>query len=187
MTGLAEGIIRLHASDNVVIALSDLAKGACPAGLDIPLPAAVPRGHKIAAGAIAQGQNVLRYGQIIGQALQDIPAGAHIHSHNLGMGPHSTDYAIGYNAAVGQYSIAGTGAAALAEGTDLLSGVETLKFSDGKPYKERLAASTTTVLIRGESGTGKELIAQAIHHTTPRARAAPAVPSTAAPPPTTTT
>jgi altronate hydrolase/galactarate dehydratase len=98
MTGLAEGIIRLHASDNVVIALSDLAKGACLDGLDIPLPAAVPRGHKIATRTIAIGETVLRYGQIIGQATQEIAPGAHVHSHNLGMGPHSTDYAIGTEA-----------------------------------------------------------------------------------------
>jgi altronate dehydratase len=55
----------------------------------------VPRGHKIAARAIAKGEEVIRYGQIIGQATEDIAAGAHIHSHNLGMGPHSSDYAIG--------------------------------------------------------------------------------------------
>ena len=34
---------------------------------------------------------------------------------------------------------------------------------------ERVAATSTTVLIRGESGTGKELIAQAIHYNSTRA------------------
>ena len=33
----------------------------------------------------------------------------------------------------------------------------------------KVAASTTTVLIRGETGTGKELIAGAVHHNSPRA------------------
>ncbi len=82
--------IRLHAADNVVIALADLAPGVV-AGLTLPGP--VPRGHKIAAAAIAKGQNVIRYGQIIGIAACDIEAGAHIHSHNLGMGGHDLDYA----------------------------------------------------------------------------------------------
>lgn len=34
---------------------------------------------------------------------------------------------------------------------------------------ERVAPTDATVLIRGESGTGKELVAQAIHHLSPRA------------------
>lgn len=92
---MAENIIRLNGADNVVIALADLAAGAHPPGLDGPLVAPVPRGHKIAARAIAAGEVVIRYGQIIGQATVDIPAFSHIHSHNLGMGPHSDDYAIG--------------------------------------------------------------------------------------------
>jgi altronate hydrolase/galactarate dehydratase len=95
---MADAVIRLHAIDNLVIALTDLPKGATPAGLGVTLPGAVPRGHKIAACAIAKGETVLRYGQSIGQATEDIPAGGHIHSHNLGMGPHSTDYAIGEHA-----------------------------------------------------------------------------------------
>jgi altronate hydrolase/galactarate dehydratase len=95
---MAEGFIRLHPEDNVVIALADLAAGAAPAGLGGALIQAVPRGHKIAARAIAAGERVVRYGQIIGQATADIPALAHVHSHNLGMGPHSDDYAIGRDA-----------------------------------------------------------------------------------------
>jgi altronate dehydratase len=85
--------IRLHPSDNVVIAMADLPVGVAVEGH--VLKAAVPRGHKVAVADIVAGGLVLRYGQIIGQALADIPAGAHVHTHNLGMGPHSTDYAIG--------------------------------------------------------------------------------------------
>lgn len=33
---------------------------------------------------------------------------------------------------------------------------------------EKVASTSTTVLVRGESGTGKELVAQAIHHHSPR-------------------
>jgi altronate hydrolase/galactarate dehydratase len=92
---MADGAIRLHGSDNVVIALQDLAAGAVVEAVPTPLPGAVPRGHKIATRVIATGEQVIRYGQIIGQATADIPAGAHVHSHNLGMGAHSSDYAIG--------------------------------------------------------------------------------------------
>jgi altronate hydrolase/galactarate dehydratase len=92
---MAGGIIRLNSMDNVVIALADLPAGAQPEGLDGPLAQAVPRGHKIATRPIAEGELVIRYGQIIGQATAPIAAFSHVHSHNLGMGPHSDDYAIG--------------------------------------------------------------------------------------------
>lgn len=95
---MADASIRLHAADNLVIALTDLATGATVPGVPVPLPGPVPRGHKVATRALRAGETVLRYGQSIGQATEDIPAGGHIHSHNLGMGPHSTDYAIGTQA-----------------------------------------------------------------------------------------
>ena len=85
--------IRLHATDNVIIALKDLTAGAILPDLAEPLQHAIPRGHKIATTAIAPGQNVLRYGQIIGVATAPIAAGDHIHTHNLGMGTHELDYA----------------------------------------------------------------------------------------------
>ncbi len=85
--------IRLHRSDNVAVALQDLAAGSevpdCPA----PLRTLIKRGHKIALAPIATGANVLRYGQIIGIATRDIQPGDHVHTHNLGMGAHDRDYA----------------------------------------------------------------------------------------------
>ncbi len=42
-----------------------------------------PRGHKIARKAIAAGDPVIKYGEIIGRAKQDIAAGEWVHSHNL--------------------------------------------------------------------------------------------------------
>ncbi|MCV6587026.1 MAG: altronate dehydratase family protein [Marinibacterium sp.] len=84
-------VVRLSPADNVVIALQALEAGDAPLGA--PLPDAIPRGHKIAAAPIRAGENVIRYGQIIGQALTDIAPGAHVHVHNLGMGEHHQDYA----------------------------------------------------------------------------------------------
>ncbi|MEV8466903.1 altronate dehydratase family protein [Fluviibacterium sp. DFM31] len=86
-------VIRLSPQDNLVVALADLPQGVLIDGLDIGLPQPVARGHKICTQAIAAGENVLRYGQIIGQAKAAIAPGDHIHTHNLGMGDHHQDYA----------------------------------------------------------------------------------------------
>lgn len=49
----------------------------------------IPAGHKVAVRAIAEAAPVRKYGEVIGVALRDIPPGAHVHLHNLGVGPHS--------------------------------------------------------------------------------------------------
>ena len=46
----------------------------------------IPPGHKVALKAVAEGDEVRRYGQIIGFATKDIAVGAHVHSHNLSVG-----------------------------------------------------------------------------------------------------
>jgi altronate hydrolase len=43
----------------------------------------VPPGHKVAVRAIAVGEPVRRYGQVIGHATKPISPGQHVHSHNL--------------------------------------------------------------------------------------------------------
>ena len=98
MTAKPDAAIRLHADDNVLIALRDLPAGTQVPGLAAALPGPVPRGHKLASAPIAAGARVIRYGQIIGEAKQAIPAGAHVHSHNLGMGAHDQDYAFATDA-----------------------------------------------------------------------------------------
>lgn len=85
--------IRLHPDDNVDIALADLPDGAESLGYRVCEP--VKRGHKIANRAVAAGQNILRYGQIIGAATCDIAQGAHVHVQNLAMAEHEQDYAFG--------------------------------------------------------------------------------------------
>ncbi|MDH3264284.1 MAG: altronate dehydratase family protein, partial [Paracoccaceae bacterium] len=96
--GAKDAAIRLHSDDNVLIALQDLHAGATVPGLDVGLPAPVPRGHKLALRAIAAGEQVIRYGQTIGAAKEAIAAGAHVHTHNLGMGDHDQNYAFATDA-----------------------------------------------------------------------------------------
>jgi hypothetical protein len=43
----------------------------------------VPSGHKIALRPIHVGDAVIKYGSPIGLATAEIPAGAHVHTHNL--------------------------------------------------------------------------------------------------------
>lgn len=88
--------IRLHPDDNVDIALADLTAGAKTAGYLVVDGA--KRGHKIANQAIQAGENIRRYGQIIGAATADIAQGAHVHVHNLAMADHAQDYAFGMQA-----------------------------------------------------------------------------------------
>jgi altronate dehydratase len=84
--------IRLHPEDDVEIALADLRPGAVTAS-GVTLNEPVPRGHKVAVHAISPGALVRRYGQIIGAATVEIPAGAHVHVQNLAMSDHPEDYA----------------------------------------------------------------------------------------------
>ncbi|GGL63144.1 UxaA family hydrolase [Wenxinia marina] len=86
--------IRLHPSDDVLVALHDLPEGA-DLGDGVTAAERIPSGHKVATRAVAAGRPVRKYGQIIGAATADIAAGAHVHVHNLGMGAHKQDYGYG--------------------------------------------------------------------------------------------
>lgn len=46
----------------------------------------IPEGHKVAIELIKNGQKVMKYGQVIGIATQDILPGQHVHLHNLKSG-----------------------------------------------------------------------------------------------------
>lgn len=78
--------VRLHPRDNVAVARVPI-----PAGVELDIGGvrvdareAIPAGHKIAICEIGAGEMVERYGQAIGRAKQNIVAGAHVHTHNLG-------------------------------------------------------------------------------------------------------
>ena len=60
-------------------------------------------GHKVATRPIPKGAPVIKFGQIIGYATDDIPAGAHVHVHNCAMGEHDQNYQIGVDYRPVQY------------------------------------------------------------------------------------
>jgi altronate hydrolase len=86
--------IRLHPDDDVLIARQQLLSGTSVEG--IPVKGLIPAGHKIATHAIAPGEPVRRYNQIIGFASKPIAAGEHVHTHNLDMGPNKGDFGRDY-------------------------------------------------------------------------------------------
>jgi altronate hydrolase len=76
-------VIRIHADDNVVIARRQLLGGTVLESEGVTVAGLVPPGHKIATRAIAAGEPVRRYGQVIGSATLAIAPGQHVHVHNL--------------------------------------------------------------------------------------------------------
>ena len=76
--------IRLHPADDVLIARAQLVSGAQVE--NIIVKGLIPPGHKVASRALATGDAVRRYNQIIGFASRPIAAGEHVHTQNLDMG-----------------------------------------------------------------------------------------------------
>jgi len=89
--------LRLHPDDDVAIALIPLPPGRPVQvdGVQVRPAAAIGPGHKLALRAVAAGQPVRRYGQVIGFATTPIAAGDHVHSHNLAVGSMRQAYEFG--------------------------------------------------------------------------------------------
>jgi altronate hydrolase len=89
--------IHLRPDDNVAVAARPLAAGSDVRvnGFQVVLGSRIGTGHKLAVKPIAKGEAVRKYGQIIGFASQDIPAGSHVHVHNVSAGAFDRDYAYG--------------------------------------------------------------------------------------------
>ena len=78
-------MVRITPLDMVAVALKPLQKGdtAGYGGGSITLKDDLPMGHKAALRDIRKGEAVIKYGYPIGEATEDIPAGGHVHTHNL--------------------------------------------------------------------------------------------------------
>jgi altronate hydrolase len=91
--------VRIHAADNVVIARQQLLGGTVLADEGgLVVLGLVPPGHKLATRAIAQGEPVRRYDQVIGHASQPISPGQHVHSHNLAFSNFERAHEVGAGA-----------------------------------------------------------------------------------------
>ncbi len=78
-------IIKIHALDNLAVALAPLAKGTALVvdGVSITTLEDIPSGHKVALSAQKKGDNAMKYGFAIGHFTEDVAAGAWVHTHNV--------------------------------------------------------------------------------------------------------
>jgi len=73
--------------DNVAVVTAEAKAGdvlELADGTEVRAAEAIPRGGKVALAPIAAGEIVIRYGEEIGLATEDIATGQHVHTHNLG-------------------------------------------------------------------------------------------------------
>ena len=82
--------IKVHLADIVATVIQPVQAGETvtwsqPDGQLGQLTAAeqLPCYHKLALQPIAKGEQVIKYGQVIGIATQDIPQGGWVHTHNI--------------------------------------------------------------------------------------------------------
>ncbi len=81
--------IVLNRKDNVATALKDLRAGeealiGVPDTTDrIRVREDIPYGHKFAIQSIEKGEEILKYGEVIGRATRAIMSGAHAHIQNI--------------------------------------------------------------------------------------------------------
>jgi altronate hydrolase len=89
--------IVLNPADDVAIAKKEIPAGTVleDAGGRIEVRQDIRPGHKVARHARARGEEVRRYGQVIGFATADIVMGDHVHTQNLAVGDLQRDYEIG--------------------------------------------------------------------------------------------
>ena len=77
--------IKISPSDNVAIAVTDIPQGATVsvsgAG-ELVATQEIPLGHKVSLVPITKGAGIIRYGEVICTAGEDISLGEWVHLHN---------------------------------------------------------------------------------------------------------
>ena len=83
--GKSSKLLRIHREDNVLIVVRPIRPGDRDVldGREVLFAQDIAIGHKVAAREIKAGEKVYKCGVPIGSAKEPIPAGGHIHLHNL--------------------------------------------------------------------------------------------------------
>jgi altronate hydrolase len=81
----ANKVLKIYPTDSVAVAIEPLVKGEVVevAGKPLAVVTDVPAGHKVALADLEPGAPVIKYGYPIGAAKEPIPAGSHVHAHNI--------------------------------------------------------------------------------------------------------
>ena len=81
--------IVIKRQDNVATAIRDIEEGKmATVGIEddtliVRAIQPIPLGHKLALRRMQSGEEILKYGTVIGRATQDIQVGEHVHVHNV--------------------------------------------------------------------------------------------------------
>jgi altronate dehydratase small subunit len=89
---MSKKAIQIDEKDNVATTTSEVDKGE---ELEVINPEGkvilkqrgsevIPFGHKLAIKSIKKGENIIKYGEVIGVSTQSIKAGAWVNTHNVG-------------------------------------------------------------------------------------------------------
>jgi altronate dehydratase small subunit len=81
--------IVIKRQDNVATAIRDIEEGKmATVGIEddtliVRAIQPIPLGHKLALRRMQSGEDILKYGTVIGRATKDIQVGEHVHVHNV--------------------------------------------------------------------------------------------------------
>jgi len=83
--GKSRKLLRIHREDNVLIVVAPIRPGDREMfdGQEVMFTQNIAIGHKVALRDIETGEKIVKCGVPIGSAKEKIPAGSHIHLHNL--------------------------------------------------------------------------------------------------------
>ncbi|MBV6656366.1 MAG: altronate dehydratase [Devosiaceae bacterium] len=92
----APAAIKIDPADNVVVALRHLGAAEPVGDGSVKTAKKVPRGHKVSLAALAPGEPIIKFGEVIGYASEAIQPGDHVHLNNVtlsgdGTRPRSDD------------------------------------------------------------------------------------------------
>ncbi len=79
--------LRLNPNDNIAVALRniDIGENIIISDLkeDVIVTKEIPYGHKVALRTIQGGEEIIKYGECMGIATEEISQGDHVHVHNV--------------------------------------------------------------------------------------------------------